>query len=348
MADILILDPNEGAMEKYKSMLKSMSKEYSIIYTTYPEQAMELLREREIAVVLSENDMEILNAIELSEMLELMHPEIVQLLMTEVSDIPKVLATLNKANIFEILLKPFKFAEDMEEPIKRAMQEYNRRISDAGISQQTRAQIYNYDMEYDRLRQERFKRSRDYSSLYSALGGIVEANLDTWVNAKDVSEQDRLRVKEFIQQIVKEFVNVFIFGNKSFEEYCEKLKVEYENEMNQCAFRMENHCESSISARKSKELYFAVFLMEHLCRYTLLKYNISVSVDTSQDFYVVRFFCDPGEGVIQGKMVYKEAVECIRDMMHEITDCCLKKLYTKSIKGYQGNPYVAAMTVLME
>ena len=348
MADILILDPSEGAMEKYKTMLGNMEKEYNILYTTYPEQAMELLSEREIAVVLTENDMGILNAVELSEMLGVMHPEIVQLLMTEVNEIPKVLTTLNNANIFEILLKPFKFAEDMEEPLRRAMQEYEQRISQADTTSHSKEQIYNYDMEYDRLRQERFKRSRDYSSLYTALGGIVEGNVDTWNISAEVSGQDRLRLKEFIQQIVKEYVDVFIFGDRSFEELRSKLLANYEQGAHECGFRFENRCETQISGRKAEELYFAVFLMEHLCRSTLLKYRIGVALDTASHFYVIRFYCDPQDGAIQGNLVYKENVECIRTVMHEITEYCLKKLYTKSIKGYKGNPYVAVVTVLME
>lgn len=348
MADILVLEPNEESMEKCKTMLGNLEKEYNILFTSYPEKVMELLSEREIAVIITEDDMGILNAVELSEMLKLMHPEIVQLLMTEVRDVSKVLTTLNHADIYEIILKPFRFSEDIEEPIRRALQEHEQRVTAAGASGQNKTQIYQYDMEYDRLKQARFKRSRDYSSLYSALGGIVEGNVDSWVETGRLSKEERLRIKEFIQQIVKEYVDVFIFGNQNFQEYCDKRLRGSGKDLGACEIQVENHCVSEISNRKDKELYYGIFLMEHLCKHTLLNYNSKVLVDSSDPFYVIRFFCDPKAGGLQGQVVYKEDVEILRKLMHEITECCLKKLYTKSMKGYKGNPYVAAITVLME
>jgi hypothetical protein len=46
-------------------------------------------------------------------------------------------------------------------------------------------------------------------------------------------------------------------------------------------------------------------------------------------------------------MVYAEQNPLIRGLMHEVVEVCLKKVFVKSMKGYNENPFVAVATTVI-
>ena len=46
--------------------------------------------------------------------------------------------------------------------------------------------------------------------------------------------------------------------------------------------------------------------------------------------------------------MYAENSETIRSFMHETVEVVMKNLYAKSMKGYQGNPFIAVATIMKD
>lgn len=348
MAEILILDPDPESIEKCKKMLTNLEKEHEIIYTTYPEQAMEIIRNNELSVVIAENKMEVLDSIELSDMIRIMHPTIVQLLMTEVTDISSVLETLNNTDIFEIILKPFRFPEDLEEPIKRAFAEHDRRAAYFSGNLQSKKHIHHLNEEYDKLKTENFRRTHDYSNLFRAFSGMIHTHISLFCKEHNLTEVEKEHMTIFVQDIVREYVTTYVFEFKTMEELKKKLIDGFDDSTNSCAIAVNIPDGLHISDQKAKDIYFATYLMAHLCQKTLIHYQMKMAVEQQQNFYFVKFVCDPKDSVLNGRVMYVENDASVRDFMHDLVEVCLKKIFMKSIKGYQGNPYVAVATTVID
>ncbi|MBE5900760.1 MAG: response regulator [Lachnospiraceae bacterium] len=347
MADVVILEPNQGSLEKYKNMLHGLEQKYTIWYTSFPEQAMEWISEKEVAVVITEDEMGIINASEFSDMYRLSHPNLVHVLMTEVIDINLILEILNEANIFEIILKPFKLAEDLILPIERGMKEYERRKLANGLVGSIHGSATNLAEEFDKLRSENFKRGRDYTNLYAVFSGIVHGNLKTWGEQKGLKEEEYIRVKYFVQEIVREYINGYVFSQKEFSERKKAVEDAFFNEANKSSLIIQKNVKADIPQTKVQDIFFFIFLMAHLCKFILARYQLVANVDQAEGCYVIRFQCDPSYSALNGKMVYAEQNPLIRGLMHEVVEVCLKKVFVKSMKGYNENPFVAVATTVI-
>jgi hypothetical protein len=327
-------------------MLHAMESRIKIWYTALPEQAMEWINQEDIGVVITEDDMGIMNALEFSDMFRLSRPDLVHILMTEVVDIPYILDVLNRANIYNIILKPFSFAEDLEKPINDGIKEHERRKRASGVISNMQGSATNFAQEFDKLRSENYKRTRDYSNLYTAFSGIVHGNLATWGDKLSIPEEEYIRAKYFVQDIVKHYVTSYIFSQQDFAERKKQMETEFLNEAHQSFLKIQNNIDSNIPQNKIQDILFSIYLMAHLSKYILTQYQIIANIDYSEGYYVIRIQCDPKCSMINGKMVYAEQNEKIRQLMHEIVDACLKKVFVKSMKGYKDNPFVAVATTV--
>ncbi|SFP94847.1 Response regulator receiver domain-containing protein [Lachnospiraceae bacterium XBB1006] len=346
MADVLILEPHQGSLEKYKKMLHALESRITIWYTPLPEQAMEWINQEDIGVVITENDMGIMDANEFSDMFRLSNPNLVHILMTEVVDIPYILNVLNTANIYEIILKPFSFAEDLVRPIEEGLKEHERRKLTNGAVSSMHGSATEFAQQFDELRSENYKRTRDYSNLYTAFSGIVHGNLSTWGDKLGIREDEYIRIKYFVQEIVKHYVTSYIFSQDDFAKRKADIELAFANDSHKSFLKIQNNVQGDISQNKVQDIFFSIFLMAHLCKYVLAQYQIYANIDYSEGYYIIRIQSDPKYSMLNGTMVYKEQNEKIRQLMHEIVDACLKKVFVKSMKGYKDNPFVAVATTV--
>ncbi len=347
MAEIIVLDPDLAALENHKSKLLNSKEQNNILFTNYPEQALEWIAQREIGLILMENEMDVLSAIELSDMIKALNSDIVQLLMVEVTNIPTVLQTLNSADIYEILLKPFKFSEDIDEPIARGLAEYERRKDIGTRYYKVRDNTKFLMDEYDKLTRENYKRIKDYSNVLAAFTGIIYGNLKTWGEQNIVPEDELIRVKQFVRSIVREYVDNYVFKFESFEEKQQHLYELFNDKSIQSEIRIKNNVKQEISEQKSRDIFFAIYLMGILCKNTLTRYALDVSIEKQAGYYIVKMICDPAYSSINGEMLYVDE-KTIRTLMHQIVENCLKRNFVKSMKGYNSNPYIAVVTAVMD
>ena len=348
MSAIIILEPDVELLEQHKVKLQNLEDDYEILYTSYPEQALEWIEKKEIMVLLMECDMGILSAVELSDMLKISNPDLVQMLMTEVTDIGAVLDVLNKTSIYEILLKPFKFAEDIEKPVLRGVEEYNRRKSVLMGSSKVKGSTKTFIEEYDKLRSENYKQTRDYSNLLAAVTGIVSGNVKFWGEQKGFEEDETIWIERFVRNIVKEYVDTYIFQKYNLTSGMEHIHELFDNEATQSTVKIENRFQGEISENREKDFYFVIYLMAYLCRITLSRFQLNVIIDVQDNYYVVKLACDPNYSSLNGKMLYSEIQTEIRQIMHELVDACMKKIFVKSIKGFHENPYIAVVTAVVD
>ncbi|MCR4956280.1 MAG: hypothetical protein K6A30_06325 [Lachnospiraceae bacterium] len=345
MADILILDYE---LDVYKRNLTSLEGKYNFLYTNKAEQAMEWLEEKEIAVIIAEKDMEIITINEISDMVSFSHPETVLLLATDVYVVEDVLDILNECSIFEIVLKPFRFAEDIMDPIIRAVHEHELRVKRYAVKRQSKKDAKGIIEESDKLKKELYKRANDYSNLFISFRGIVEGNALSWGKEDEVELDDCNKYRDFVDELCKEYVNSYIFSQNTLKDWEEKLKKQFTNENNQCGIEINFSAIQGISRKKAKDVYFFIYMMAHLCKATLTKYDIKVTVEEDQQVLLVKVYNDPKLSMLGGSMLYATEDERVRKAMHRVIFDCMKRIYVKSMKGYENNPYIASATIVMD
>jgi len=129
---VLIVDDELGVIRAIRRVLST--EEYELFETTDPREAIQILKDNDIDVILSDNRMPGLTGIELLMQSKQISPNTVRILMSAYSDFEVVIAAVNDGAIFHYIVKPWS-NEKMIEIIRNAM-EYK-------CEQQEKEQIIN-------------------------------------------------------------------------------------------------------------------------------------------------------------------------------------------------------------
>jgi putative two-component system response regulator len=120
-AEILFVDDDNLILRFSRDLF--LSKGLSILTASDAEEALELFKEHEIAVVVSDNQMPGMCGLDFLAKVGTISPDTVKVLISAFVDLPTALAAINTTEVFRYLLKPWK-NEEILEVVKEGLKRY--------------------------------------------------------------------------------------------------------------------------------------------------------------------------------------------------------------------------------
>ncbi|GFO69450.1 two-component system response regulator [Geomonas limicola] len=120
-AEILFVDDSKLTLQMSKDLF--FSRGISILTATNAEEALELIKQNEIAVVVSDNQMPGMSGLEFLSHLRSVSPDTVKVLISAYIDLPTALAAINNSEVFRYLLKPWQ-DEEILGVVKEGLRRY--------------------------------------------------------------------------------------------------------------------------------------------------------------------------------------------------------------------------------
>lgn len=120
-AEILFVDDNRLILQCSKDLFKSRG--INILTAGDAAEALELFKDHEIAVVVSDNMMPGMTGLEFLATLRTISPDTVKVLISAFVDLPTALTAINTTEVFRYLLKPWK-NEEILEVVKEGLRRY--------------------------------------------------------------------------------------------------------------------------------------------------------------------------------------------------------------------------------
>jgi response regulator RpfG family c-di-GMP phosphodiesterase len=102
---ILLVDDEDNITSSIKRVLRQ--KDYTVLVALSATDALEILKEEQIQVILSDQLMPGMTGTELFEEVQLLYPNIVRVLLTGYTAIEELKNAVNKGAVFRILFKPW-------------------------------------------------------------------------------------------------------------------------------------------------------------------------------------------------------------------------------------------------
>ena len=115
MIHVLYLDDEEHNLTAFRAAFR---RDFHVHVTTVPSEAVRMLEEHPIDVVISYPNMPYISGVESCEMSMADHPDPVRMLLTGHADIDAVIDAINKGRIYKYISKPWNEAE-----LKRLVEE---------------------------------------------------------------------------------------------------------------------------------------------------------------------------------------------------------------------------------
>ncbi len=121
---IMIVDDEEAHLS---SMVSLLSEEYDIITAKDGQEALDITNKmkqpKSLSLIISDQRMPGLNGIQLLERLMPIIPKTIRIILTGYLDIPVIIDSINKAQIYKFISKPFE-PEDFKLSVKRAVEAF--------------------------------------------------------------------------------------------------------------------------------------------------------------------------------------------------------------------------------
>ena len=118
---ILYIDDEEQNLTSFKSTFR---RDYRIHVAASGEQALEIMENHNIQLVITDQRMPDMTGIDFLEKIVPLYPDCMRMIMTGYSDMEAVIQAINKGNIYRYISKPWN-REDLKISIDSALEVYN-------------------------------------------------------------------------------------------------------------------------------------------------------------------------------------------------------------------------------
>jgi class 3 adenylate cyclase/FixJ family two-component response regulator len=119
-AAVLIVDDEPRVLDSLEALL---AMDYRVLRTLEPKAALSILAETEIAVIVSDQRMPGMTGVELLAQSRKVAPDTVRILLTAFTDADALMASINAANVYRFLLKPWD-PNELTHTVRRGVERY--------------------------------------------------------------------------------------------------------------------------------------------------------------------------------------------------------------------------------
>jgi DNA-binding NtrC family response regulator len=124
MRNVLFVDDDEIVLQSLKRGL--LDESYNKLFAKNPQEALELIQQEEIHVIVADMCMPEMTGLELLRTGRKERPELIGIILTGYEQDVELLNAVEQGEIFMVCSKPWKFGEiDFESIIRRAIDNYN-------------------------------------------------------------------------------------------------------------------------------------------------------------------------------------------------------------------------------
>ncbi len=118
---VLLVDDNRLILDTLKDLLKEG--EVRILTANNAQEAIALVRQEDVAVVVSDNIMPGMSGLDFLTALSTISPGTIKILMSAFADLPTILAAINRSEVFRYVLKPWK-DDEMRAAVREGLRRY--------------------------------------------------------------------------------------------------------------------------------------------------------------------------------------------------------------------------------
>lgn len=285
MYTVLFVEPDEVNAARIRTILDSVELNFEYDVQTSAEEAIASVEHRRPDVFVGDMHIPVMSGMELFSMVKMMAPDTVFLVMTDGGGLRETVNFMNNCEIFKIIMKPCRLADDLLPPIHAAFshkEEIRKRMQEEQAEDQkqdTVAEAYEKATEIVRMKQEQEKQAANL------MASLAAANVDT---DGSLEPEVKERLKRWYQWMIEEYVHVFLNGSGNYEQVLRQQTAFCNQPKSNCTFQMKKNTAEEIEARCMNEIAYILKLVTGICKDLQRTYRIQALIDANEKAYIVR------------------------------------------------------------
>lgn len=127
MVNVLFVDDEIMVINSIRRSIHD--KEFGKFYATSADEAIEIVKNNEIGVVVSDMKMPKRNGLQLMIEIQAINKDIVKIILSGYSQLPQIVAAINHVSIFKYITKPWDLDDELLPAIEEGMEQYQSIVS---------------------------------------------------------------------------------------------------------------------------------------------------------------------------------------------------------------------------
>lgn len=168
-----------------------LKEEYMSLFASSGKEALELMENQKINVIVTDIRMPRMNGLELLKIIKNKYPDVTRIVYSGYTQLPQVIEIINNGDIFKFIRKPWKFDEEFRPAIHEAIKFNNKKLKQKELLKE----LSNKD---NTIKQE-IKKIKEFNT--NGLNIIKLVNL----GSEDVKE-----IKNHIIEVYQEYLNSYL------------------------------------------------------------------------------------------------------------------------------------------
>lgn len=301
---ILFVDDEVKVLNSIRRSL--IDEDFETFYAVGGSDALRLLEEEKIDVIVSDMRMPRMTGLELLTKVEKLYPDIVKIILSGYTELSQILTTVNKVNIFKYMTKPWDMENEFKPILKKAIDFYNLKSEKKELEEQLKKRN---DM-YQKIVKSVEQRFNDMKNDVKKIQGLSDFFIDIVENKEKYEDVDTKLLKEFLEfylsyipRKVKEFDFISMYN-----------KLEKELDYNKFLYQLKLESKDNTKLKLLDDVDIAVKLINYIVK--AIKGKEIIKLD-------VHFIREENLGV------------CVVTLSKE--DACVDKLFINAIKNISKN-----------
>lgn len=217
---VLIVDDEMNILKALKRDLRN--EPYKMRFASSGADALGIFAEEgEISVILTDMRMPGMTGLELLDKINEISPDTVKIVLTGYTQMPQILATINKVDIYKFLTKPWDIEHEIKVYLREAIEIYEQRktMGDSFRSQEQKNKIFN------KMLVESYEKSDYMSHLYEELikaynyHNVLTLQELNALHNNEMFDEMKEKTMEQVKNRVYYLNRIFDFGKQVFKAF---------------------------------------------------------------------------------------------------------------------------------
>ncbi len=294
MDTVVILDCDRKWIANYKRMLASLQPPMDCRFFQKPEDAIQFLSECPAAVVACEQDMPFMSGIEVFQMVDMLSPDTVKVVITENKDVAKTLDTINSSQVYRLIVKPFFMVEDIEKPLREALEYYQAKKGQEEEAVQKGRQLEALKQQIKGLSSCLEEKRRRYAIFSQTAGGMIWGNLSREFVGLSPAESEF--AAKACEELLQEFLRYAMFEQHGCQRHLKQLTQRFHRPQQGYAFQFGSQAKGEIPPRLMARIGYGMFLLGYLCQEVLAECQAVMGIRQEEGDYLLQIACQYPQG----------------------------------------------------
>ncbi len=303
MSFVLIVEPDELVFQKINDLLAAAECEFDYRVVSAPDEAVDLLNQRNVDVLVSEIDLPVMSGRELFTLAAMISPDAIHVAITAASKVTETVAFMNECKVRKLIISPFHVVDDVAEPIVAAL-EY-KKLKDRMKAEEKAFDdnIFHTNEDYARMENHFIENSAKYDDAVEVVMNLIRAN----IGELDVPAHTKEKMSAWYQMLFDAYTNILIQSNGNYLNCYNTLMDKFHARDEGCDFRIYKKGAFAIPEDKMNEITYMILLLGEAAKTLLGKYDIKILLEEVEKYYIIRFECDYTKNLNDaGKVLYQE------------------------------------------